>query len=93
MWHSQCLSGSVCLPRGIGEKIPGCVGIDISLTDADFCVARDQGYTLDLGGTPAASIFPLRACEGDCDLNSDVSASKKLQLLICFNIFIFKIFA
>ena len=35
------------------------------------------------GGTPPASKFPLQQCEGDCDLDSDVSPITFLLLVDC----------
>lgn len=53
-----------------GDSVPGCTGTPDDTVD--YCINRDvNGYIKRLDD---ASFEPYRACEGDCELDEDVSS-------------------
>ena len=72
---ADCEAGLVCFARSTGEAVPGCVGEgDFSLGE-DVCFERPANFLWEVGnnGVPAEA-FPLKACEGDCDNDSECAA-------------------
>ena len=63
--------GLVCHQRYFAaDLVPGCTGYAYS--ELDVCINRDiDGWVKRLDDN---SLKPYRACEGDCDSHSDVSA-------------------
>jgi hypothetical protein len=69
----KCVEGTVCLQREVGDNYPGCQGGNPASSQADFCILRNGGYTLNLGADPVAAIGKFQECEGDCDSDLQVS--------------------
>lgn len=56
--------------RNGGESVPGCTGNDD--TNTDYCFLRPPDYLWKVGNNGApADAFPLGACDGDCDNDSE----------------------
>jgi hypothetical protein len=73
----QCERGLVCFQRGKKKKkVRGCSGVP---TDSnDYCVKPRENELVLMGdnGRPS-NAFPLQACQGDCDSDSDCAGSLK----------------
>jgi len=68
----ECQAGLICAQRGNYEPVLGCTGHETHKTN-DYCYGRPhENYLWSVGndGVPANS-FPMNACEGDCDDDSD----------------------
>mmetsp|Transcript_9057 Transcript_9057/g.18200 ORF Transcript_9057/g.18200 Transcript_9057/m.18200 type:complete len:840 (+) Transcript_9057:96-2615(+) len=84
---SQCASGLVCFQRDGLTEVPGCAGLGIS--SKDYCTYPQTTTTTTTASLPPltnpgdngspSEVFPLAACEGDCDNDSDCASG-----LICF---------
>lgn len=66
----------MCFQRDGGEAVPGCDGEDASGTD--YCFHRAANYLFRMGnnGDPVEN-FPLGACDGDCDNDSECAEGLK----------------
>lgn len=73
---SDCAPGLLCLDRTGIQPIPGCLGDGTS--GKDYCyVPWTTGETLTIVGdnNNPISVFPLKACQGDCDSDNDCAVS------------------
>lgn len=64
----ECAGDLKCFFFDAPEPVPGCVGPRKSYYD--YCWDRPSNYLWEVGndGVPA-SAFPLKECEGDCDVS------------------------
>ena len=73
----HCKFGLVCFQRNRANTVvPGCSGLP---TDSvDYCVKPEANQLVLMGdnGSPS-NAFPLQACQGDCDSDSDCAGSLK----------------
>jgi len=73
----HCELGLVCFQRNSANtEVPGCSGVP---TDSvDYCVKPEENQLVLMGnnGSPS-NAFPLQACQGDCDNDSDCAGSLK----------------
>ena len=73
----HCELGLVCFQRNSANtEVPGCSGVP---TDSvDYCVKPEENQLVLMGnnGSPS-NTFPLQACQGDCDNDSDCEGSLK----------------
>ena len=73
----HCEFGLVCFQRDSANTVvPGCSGLP---TDSvDYCVKPEANQLVLMGdnGSPS-NAFPLQACQGDCDSDSDCAGSLK----------------
>jgi hypothetical protein len=79
---SECKSGLKCFQRTGTQKVPGCTGDKPEWKGFDFCykppVVPTPG-TLKIVGNDGGPGFPLNACEGDCDKDSDCKSGLKCK--------------
>jgi len=80
---TDCQDGLICYQRDFEPRtVPGCTGdaFQIGNGDDDFCIQASSN-TLNYRGDNGqpANAFPLGACQGDCDDDSECAGS-----LVCF---------
>jgi hypothetical protein len=88
---TECKPGLKCYQRTGSQAVPGCTGDQPNFRGFDFCykpaavpvpvpvpVSAPAG-TLKIIGNDGGPGFPLNACEGDCDRDSDCKSGLKCK--------------
>jgi hypothetical protein len=78
---SECKSGLKCFQRTGTQAVPGCTGDKPNYSGFDFCYKPPTPTpgTLKIVGNDGGPGFPLNACEGDCDKDSDCKSGLKCK--------------
>lgn len=82
---ADCEPGLYCFQRDADGfvPVPGCVGGDTDDSSTDYCFARPANYVFRTGNGGLNNVgvddgtFPLGACEGDCDQDSECGEGLK----------------
>jgi hypothetical protein len=76
---SECKSGLKCFQRTGLQAVPGCSGDKPEWSGFDFCYVpvKPPVGKLKYVGNNAGPGFPLNACEGDCDKDSECKIGLK----------------